>query len=66
MAQGFIDSIEKIVDLKSQGIFKSFNDIDIDQHREHLKVSCHSCLARMMKAHGRDNPFPTKKSESSP
>jgi hypothetical protein len=40
-----IDSIGEIVDLKSLGIFSSFNGIDIDQRREYVKVSCISYLA---------------------
>jgi hypothetical protein len=47
VAQGLIDSIGKIVDLKSQGILSSFNGIDIDQRREYVKVSCQSYLARV-------------------
>jgi hypothetical protein len=61
VAQGLIDSIGKIVDLKSQGILSSFNgidiDIDVDQRREHVNVSCQSYLLRMMKTHGSDK-FP--------
>jgi hypothetical protein len=33
-AQGLIDWIGKVVDLESQGIFSSFNGIDIYQRRE--------------------------------
>jgi hypothetical protein len=47
--QGFIDSIGKVVDLKSQGILSSFNGIDIDQRREYVKISCQSYLTRMLK-----------------
>jgi hypothetical protein len=59
VAQGLIDSIGKILELKSQGILNSFNDIDIDQRREYVKVFCQSYLARMLKA-------PTEKSDSKP
>jgi hypothetical protein len=55
MAQVLIDSFGKIVDLKSQGILNSFSAIAIDQRREYVKVSRQSYLARMLKAHGRDN-----------
>jgi hypothetical protein len=47
VTQGLIDSIGKIVDLKIQGNFNSFNGIDIDQRRENGKSSCLSYLARM-------------------
>jgi hypothetical protein len=40
VAQALIDSIGKIVDLKSQGILNSFNGIDTDQRCECVKVSC--------------------------
>jgi hypothetical protein len=53
VAQGLIDSIRKIVDLKSQGILNSFNGIDIDQRREYVKVSYQFNFARMLKAHSR-------------
>jgi hypothetical protein len=66
VAQGLIDSIGKIVDLKSQGILNSFHGIDIDQRGEHVKVSCQSYLACMLKAHGWDKPSPTEKSDSKP
>jgi hypothetical protein len=49
VAQGLMDSIGKVVDLKSQGILSSFNAIDIDQRREYVKGSCQSILARRLK-----------------
>jgi hypothetical protein len=52
VVQGLIDSIGKVMDLKSQGILGSFNGIDVDQRREYVKVSCQSYLARMLKTHG--------------
>jgi hypothetical protein len=58
VAQDSIDSIGKNVDIKSQGILNSFNDIDINQRREQVKVSCQSYLPRMLKAPGRDKPSP--------
>jgi hypothetical protein len=36
VAQGLVESIGKVVDLKSQGILSSFNGVDIDQRREHV------------------------------
>jgi hypothetical protein len=68
VAQGLIDSIGKVVDLKSQGILSSFNgiNIDIDQRREHVKVSCQSYLTRMLKNHGWDKPSPTEKLDTKP
>jgi hypothetical protein len=65
VTQGLIDSIGKIVDLKSQGTLHSCNGVDIDQ-REYVKVSCQSYLGRMLKAHGWDKPSPTEKSDSKP
>jgi hypothetical protein len=56
VAQGLIDSIGIVVDLKSQGILSSFNGIDIDQRHEYVKVSCKSYLARMLKTHGWGKP----------
>jgi hypothetical protein len=52
MGQGVIDSNEKVVHLKSQGILSSFNGIDIDQRREYGKISCQFYLARTLKTHG--------------
>jgi hypothetical protein len=66
VAQGLIDSIGKVVDLKSQGILSSFNGIDIDQRREYVKISCQSYLTRMLKTHGWAKASPTEKSDSKP
>jgi hypothetical protein len=66
MAQALIDSVGKIVGLKSQGILRSFNDIDIDQRCECNKAFCQSYLARILKTHGWDKPSPTEKSDSKP
>jgi hypothetical protein len=66
VAQGLIDSIGKVVDLKSQGILSSFNGIDIDQRREYVKIACQSYLTLMLKDHGWDKASPTEKSDSKP
>jgi hypothetical protein len=66
VAQGLINSIGKVVDLKLQGIISTFNCIDIDQRRKYVKVSCQSYLARTLKTHGCDKPSPTGKSDSRP
>jgi hypothetical protein len=66
VSQGLIDSIGKIVDLKSQGALNSFNRIDIDQRHEYAQVSCQSYLGRMLKAHGWDKHSPTEKPDSEP
>jgi hypothetical protein len=66
VAQGLIDDIGKEVDLVSQGILSSFNGVDVDQQREYVKVSCHSYLSRMLKAHGWDKPSPNEKSDAKP
>jgi hypothetical protein len=72
VAQGLIDSIGKIVDLKTQGILNSLNGIDIDidmniyidQRREYVKVYCQSYHGRMLKADGWDKPSPTENLDS--
>jgi hypothetical protein len=66
VAQGLIDSVGKIVALKSRGILNSFNGFDIGQRHQYVTVSCQSFLGRMLKAHGWDKPSPTKKSNSKP
>jgi hypothetical protein len=57
VAQGLIDSIGKIVDLKSQAL---------TQRREYVQVSCQSYIARMLKAQGWYKPSSTEKSDSKP
>ena len=48
--------LKKVMDLKSQGILGTSDDIDIDQRRVYAKVSCQSYLARMLKTHGWNKP----------
>jgi hypothetical protein len=66
MEQGVIDSNEKVVHLKKQGILSSFNGIDIDQRREYGKVFCQFYLARTLKTHGWYKSSATEKSHSRP
>jgi hypothetical protein len=66
VAQGLIDSIGKVVDLESQGIISSFNGVDIDQRRVHVKVSCQSYMTRIMEKHGWDKPSPPDKLDTKP
>jgi hypothetical protein len=64
--EGLIDSIRKVVDLKSQGILSCFNGIDTAQQLVYVKASCQSYLARMRKTHGWDKSSPTETSDSKP
>jgi hypothetical protein len=68
VSQDLIDSIGKVMDLKSQVVFSSFNGIDVDRRREYVKVSCQSqsYLARMLKTHGWNKASPTEKSDPKP
>jgi hypothetical protein len=63
VAQRLISSIEKAVHFKSQGIFSSFNGVDIDQRREYVKVSYQSYLIRMLKSHAWDKASPIEESD---
>jgi hypothetical protein len=66
VAQGLIDTIGMVVDLKSQDMLRSFDGSDIDQRRQYGKVSCHSYLVRLLKTHGWNKPSSKEKYDSKP
>jgi len=47
---------------KYLGLVNSFDGYDVLQTRDYIKLSAESCIRRLLKAHGWDNPSPRKSS----
>lgn len=46
--------------LTDDGLMKSFNGVDVEQTRDYVRISCESCIRKMLVSHGWDKSGPNE------